>query len=102
MQGRGKSSTCHLVGGKGKPVGLDLTNPGLKMIRSEIRDALLDPATHVSSEYKLGTMELQGGKSLHDFVRNRSNQVLKAQCQIHHFEAWSVRPVIENLEPMSL
>jgi PQQ-dependent dehydrogenase (methanol/ethanol family) len=71
--GKGKCSSCHMVSGSGKPVGPDLSNVAHELTVDELREALLDPAAHITPGYQLVTVELRNGGAVHGFARSRSN-----------------------------
>ena len=46
--GKGQCSSCHVVSGRGKPVGPDLSNVAHELTVDELREALLDPSAQAS------------------------------------------------------
>jgi PQQ-dependent dehydrogenase (methanol/ethanol family) len=77
--GTGKCISCHMVFGKGSPIGPDLSDVGHEMTRSEIRKVLLEPDAHITLGYELVIVHLTSGKVLRGFARNRSNFGLQLQ-----------------------
>jgi len=71
--GQGQCSSCHMVSGRGKPVGPDLSNVAHEMTVAELREALLDPSAHITPGYQLVTVELRNGQTVHGFARSRSS-----------------------------
>ncbi len=76
---KGQCASCHMVYGRGEPIGPDLSNLGNEMTTAEIREALLKPSAHVTPGYELVTVRLRDGKSIRGFVRGRSNFNLQLQ-----------------------
>jgi PQQ-dependent dehydrogenase (methanol/ethanol family) len=77
--GKGQCSSCHMVFGRGKPIGPDLSNLGLDKTVNQIRDVLLHPSASITPGYKLATVELRNGEALHGFIRSRSNFDLRVE-----------------------
>ena len=71
--GVGQCSTCHMVDGRGKAVGPDLSNVGLDRRVDEIRESLLNPSAQITPGYGLVTVRQRDGKTIHGFARHRSN-----------------------------
>jgi PQQ-dependent dehydrogenase (methanol/ethanol family) len=65
--------SCHMVHGRGSPIGPDLSNVGSRMTEEEIRNVLLHPEQHITSGYDLVTVELRNGQTLQGFARGRTN-----------------------------
>ncbi|MFB3921963.1 MAG: PQQ-binding-like beta-propeller repeat protein [Terriglobia bacterium] len=99
--GKGGCGSCHMVRGKGKPIGPDLSNLGHEMAAHAIHDALLHPAAHRASGYELATVELRDGKTLRGFVRSRSNFDLRLQDlegRLHLLQESEIAAVREETE----
>jgi putative heme-binding domain-containing protein len=77
--GTGQCATCHMVSGKGKAIGPDLSNVGREMTAPEIQAALLRPSAQITPGYELVTVKLKDGKTLQGFARNRSDFDLQLQ-----------------------
>ncbi|HEX7361793.1 MAG TPA: PQQ-binding-like beta-propeller repeat protein [Bryobacteraceae bacterium] len=71
--GQGNCSSCHMVEGRGRAVGPDLSNVGFEMRVDEIRQSLLHPNAHTTPDYGLVTVRLRDGKMIRGFARSRSN-----------------------------
>lgn len=71
--GQGNCYSCHMVEGRGRAVGPDLSNVGLQMRVDEIRQSLLHPNAHITSGYGLVIVRLRDGKMIRGFARRRSN-----------------------------
>ncbi|MBI3695204.1 MAG: c-type cytochrome, partial [Acidobacteria bacterium] len=69
----GQCASCHMVFGRGSPIGPDLSNIGSEMTIDEIRESLLQPGARISPGYELVTVKLRDGKTIRGFARNRSN-----------------------------
>jgi PQQ-dependent dehydrogenase (methanol/ethanol family) len=97
--GQGGCSSCHMVLGKGKPIGPDLSNVGDEMSLDEIRDALAYPSAHVTPGYQMATVELRNGETVRGFVRNQSNFDVRLQDlegQFHLLQASQIAAVREE------
>ena len=77
--GAGGCASCHMVFGKGKAVGPDLSETGKQSTVDEIRQALVSPATQVTPGYELATVRLKNGQTLRGFVRSQTNFALELQ-----------------------
>jgi len=77
--GKGQCASCHMVSGRGEPIGPDLSNVGHTMSINWIRSVLLEPDKHITEGYEVVTVELQDGKTLRGFARNRSNFDVRLQ-----------------------
>ena len=77
--GRGQCASCHMVQGRGKPIGPDLSNVGAERTAEEIRAALLEPDAQITPGYELVTVRLRNGKSVRGFARGRSNFDIRLQ-----------------------
>jgi PQQ-dependent dehydrogenase (methanol/ethanol family) len=77
--GKGQCASCHMVYGKGKPIGPDISNIGRKMTVDQIRAALLQPSAHITPGYELVTVQLRDGQVMRGFARSRSNFDIRLQ-----------------------
>ncbi len=77
--GAGQCASCHMVAGKGKPIGPDLSNTGREMTAPEIERALLKPSATITPGYQLVTVKLRNGEVLRGFARNRSDFDIQLQ-----------------------
>lgn len=77
--GKGQCASCHMVSGRGEPVGPDLSNLGHTMTVQAIRSALLHPEAYITPGYELVTVQLRDGKTLRGFARSRSNFDIQLQ-----------------------
>jgi PQQ-dependent dehydrogenase (methanol/ethanol family) len=71
--GKGECGSCHMVSGRGRPIGPDLSNLGIEKDLDEIKSALKEPSAHITPGYELVTVRLSDGNTLRGFARNRSN-----------------------------
>src|SRR5438477_2742882 len=69
----GRCASCHMVKGRGKVVGPDLSNVASELTVDEIRDSLLLPDARISPGYELVTVTLRDGQAIRGFARSRSN-----------------------------
>lgn len=65
--------SCHMIHGRGSPIGPDLSNVGATMTAEEIRDVLLHPDQRITSGYDLVAVKLRDGQILKGFARGRTN-----------------------------
>ena len=70
--GKGQCSTCHMVSGRGAPVGPDLSNVAGELTVDQLRDAVLTPSSRIVPGYALVSLALQNGSTLRGFARNRT------------------------------
>jgi PQQ-dependent dehydrogenase (methanol/ethanol family) len=71
--GRGRCASCHMVDGRGKAVGPDLSTTGLEMRVDEIRRSLVQPSSNIAAGYGVVTVRSRDGKTVRGFARSRSN-----------------------------
>jgi PQQ-dependent dehydrogenase (methanol/ethanol family) len=83
--GKGQCAACHMVAGKGKPIGPDLSSVGRELTAPEIQRALLNPTAHITPGYEFITVKLRDGQTLSGFARNRSDFDLQLQDLEGHF-----------------
>ena len=76
---KGQCASCHMVSGRGEPIGPDLSNLGHSMTVNQIRSALLQPDRNITPGYEQATVQLRDGKSVRGFVRSRSNFDIRLQ-----------------------
>ena len=77
--GRGQCASCHMVNGKGWPMGPDLSNVGSDMTVGQIQEALLQPGARIAQGYELVTIQLRDGGTIRGFARSRSNFDVRLQ-----------------------
>lgn len=77
--GKGQCTSCHMVYGRGEPVGPDLSNLGREMTVDQIREALLQPDAQITPGYELVTVHLRDGQTLRGFARSRTNFDIQLQ-----------------------
>jgi PQQ-dependent dehydrogenase (methanol/ethanol family) len=77
--GKGQCASCHMIFGRGEPIGPDLSNLGHTMTVNQIRSALLQPDAHITPGYEQVTVQQRDGKTLRGFVRSRSNFDIRLQ-----------------------
>jgi putative heme-binding domain-containing protein len=77
--GKGDCASCHMVNGRGKPIGPDLSNVANEMTVGELKEALLRPDAHITPGYDLITVRLRDGQSIRGFARGRTNFDIQLQ-----------------------
>jgi len=98
--GKGQCASCHMVSGRGKPLGPDLSDVGRNMGVEEIRAKLLQPAASITAGYELVTVDLADGKTLRGFARNRSNFDIRLEDlegRIHLLQEGQISAIHEEL-----
>jgi mono/diheme cytochrome c family protein len=73
--GKGECGSCHMVSGRGQPVGSDLSNLGDERTIDEIQSALKEPSADITPGYQSVTVKLRDGNIVRGFARNRSNLI---------------------------
>jgi PQQ-dependent dehydrogenase (methanol/ethanol family) len=106
--GKAKCGSCHMVDGRGKPVGPDLSVLGRRMTPDEIQAVLLHPGEHITFGYQLVTVRLRDGSSIRGFARGRSNydiQLQDLQGRFHMIEEGQISAVHDEkgsvMEPLA-
>ena len=97
--GKGECSSCHMVAGRGKPIGPDLSNLGNEKTLEEIVSALKDPAADITPGYRLVTVKLEDGRTLRGFARSRTNFDIRLedfQGQLHLLEESQIASVVDE------
>ncbi len=103
--GQGQCVSCHMVYGKGQPVGPDLSNVGSEMTVGQIREALFQPSARLTPGYELVTVELRNGRSVRGFARSRSNFDVRLQALdgkfhlMHEDEIAAIRGETQSFMP---
>jgi PQQ-dependent dehydrogenase (methanol/ethanol family) len=118
--GKGQCSTCHMVSGRGKANGPDLSDIGRRLTVQELAQALDDPAalggTHSSpscpswawcpqNPWAVATLRLRSGATLRGFLRNQGMHDLQFQTfdgqihVLHESEYDQLRPEKISLMP---
>ena len=70
--GKGQCASCHMVSGRGAPVGPDLSSVALERTVDQLRDAVLTPGSRIVPGYDLVSLELRNGGAVRGFARNRT------------------------------
>jgi putative heme-binding domain-containing protein len=102
---QGQCASCHMVYGKGQPVGPDLSNVGAEMTVGQIREALFQPSVRITPGYELVTVELRNGRSVRGFARSRSNFDVRLQALdgkfhlMHEDEIAAIRGETQSFMP---
>jgi PQQ-dependent dehydrogenase (methanol/ethanol family) len=101
--GKGECGACHMVRGRGKAVGPDLSNVAREMTVSEIREVLRDPNSRVTPGYQLVIVELKDGRNVRGFARGRTNFDLQLQGldgKFYFFNQSQIAAVRDEPSPM--
>lgn len=76
---KGRCGSCHMVYGRGKPIGPDLSDTGSDMTVDEIRTSLLQPGAQITPGYRLVSVRLRGGRTIRGFARNEGDFEVELQ-----------------------
>ena len=87
--GKGQCASCHMVFGRGAPIGPDLSNLGHSMTVNQIRSALIQPDTHITPGYEQATVQLRDGKPC--AVSYAAAAILISGCRISKGTSTSCR-----------
>jgi PQQ-dependent dehydrogenase (methanol/ethanol family) len=101
--GKGQCAECHMVRGRGKAIGPDLSNVGREMTLGDIRQVLRDPNSRITPGYQLVTVDLRDGKSVRGFARGRTNFDLQLQGldgQFHLLQQHQIASVREEKQSL--
>jgi PQQ-dependent dehydrogenase (methanol/ethanol family) len=77
--GKAQCASCHMVQGRGRAIGPDLSNVGREMTVNEIEEALLHPDRSITPGYEIVKVRLGNGQIIEGFVRGRTNFDLQLQ-----------------------
>jgi len=77
--GTAQCATCHMVQGRGRAIGPDLSNVGREMTVNEIEEALLHPDRSITPGYEIVKVRLGNGQIIEGFARGRTNFDLQLQ-----------------------
>jgi PQQ-dependent dehydrogenase (methanol/ethanol family) len=101
--GAGRCSECHMVRGRGKAIGPDLSNAGRELTVGEIRQALRNPGSRVTPGYQLVTVRLRDGQTLRGFARGRTDfdiQLQDTTGRFHNLQTQEIAEVREEKQSM--
>jgi PQQ-dependent dehydrogenase (methanol/ethanol family) len=72
-------ANCHMVLGRGKAIGPDLSSVGRQLTVDEIRQAILSPSDTIKKGYAAVNLKLSSGEALRGFARNESRYNIQLQ-----------------------
>jgi PQQ-dependent dehydrogenase (methanol/ethanol family) len=101
--GKGQCAGCHMVRGRGKALGPDLSNVGRELTVGEIRQVLRDPSSRITPGYELVTVQLKDGKSLRGFARGRTNfdlQLQDLEGQFHMLQGHQIATIKDEKQSL--
>jgi PQQ-dependent dehydrogenase (methanol/ethanol family) len=75
----GHCAFCHMINGRGKAVGPDLSNIADERTIDELRTALLQPSAQIAAGYQVVTVKLRNGQTIRGFARGESNFDIRLQ-----------------------
>ena len=100
--GAGGCAKCHMLAGRGKAAGPDLSRVGRELTVEEISEAVREPSAKVKPGYETANVRLKDGRTLKGFARNRSRynlQLQDAEGRFHLLDADEMAEV--KIEPVS-
>src|SRR5262249_5506331 len=101
--GKGGCAGCHMVLGRGKAIGPDLSAVGREMTLDEIEEAVRQPSANIKPGYDLVTVRLRDGSTVRGFARNQSRYNIQVQDLIGQFHLLNQEQIAElSREPNSL
>jgi PQQ-dependent dehydrogenase (methanol/ethanol family) len=103
FHGAGGCAACHMVFGRGKAVGPDLSSIGRELTLDELQQALARPAGAIRPGYQVVTVTRRDGARLRGFARNRNLFSLQLQDFDGRFHLLSQSEITRvDTEPGSL
>ncbi len=93
--GNGQCGSCHMVFGRGQPIGPDLSNIATRLTVDQLREALLHPDAEIAPGYELITAHLRDGTTIRGFVRSQTNFDLQLQDLKGGFHSLPIAQVAE-------
>ncbi len=99
--GKGHCSACHMVHGRGEPIGPDLSSIAHDLTVGEMRESLLLPSARLAPGYETVTVQLRNGENVRGFARNRSSSEIVVQDltgQFHLLTSIEVSTITEEKE----
>jgi PQQ-dependent dehydrogenase (methanol/ethanol family) len=100
--GQGQCASCHMVAGKGKPIGPDLSDIGREKTVDELQTAMLHPKPHATAGYDLVTVKLRSGQTIRGFARGRSNFDIRLEDldgNFHVFQQAQISSIEDEQQP---
>ncbi|MEZ5401007.1 MAG: PQQ-binding-like beta-propeller repeat protein [Bryobacteraceae bacterium] len=97
--GAGRCGGCHMVAGRGAAKGPDLSNVARQLTVDQIREALQRPEARIVPGYELVTLELNDGRKIHGFARNRTAYEIAVQDfegRFHPLQIDHVKQLVEE------
>src|SRR5579864_279566 len=77
--GKGNCGSCHAVHGRGGWIGPDLSELGSRRSLPEIVRALKTPGARMTDGYRVATVRLDDGSTVHGLIKNESTFDLQLQ-----------------------
>ena len=101
--GKGQCATCHMVHGRGKAVGPDLSNAGHELTIGEIRQVLRNPNARITPGYELLSVSLHDGRTIRGFARGRTDFDIQLQSidgQFHMLQNHQIASVRDEKQSL--
>ncbi len=80
-EGKGSCAACHVVTGKGRFVGPDLSEIGLRRSIKFLVASILDPSAYINPEYRSATVITREGKQIKGIVLNEDDYSIQLRDQ---------------------
>src|SRR5437867_4030718 len=77
--GKGQCGSCHMVLGRGKASGPDLSAIGRQLTLAELEKALVDPSVQIADGYAVVNVRLRDGSIVRGFARHEGARDLQLQ-----------------------
>lgn len=97
--GKGQCANCHMVKGRGRAIGPDLSDLARQMTLGDLRQVLRNPGSRITPGYERVTVTLSNGGTLHGFARGRTNfdlQLQDLEGRFHMLQAPQIVNVVDQ------
>jgi len=94
--GKGQCGNCHMVSGKGKAIGPDLSRVGRQRSVAYLRESLVDPNADVSPGYNMLVVVRRDGSKVTGIEKSLDNfsaRLMDLSGQIHTFSKDEVKSI---------
>jgi cytochrome c oxidase cbb3-type subunit 3 len=95
--GKGDCSRCHMIRGRGGFLGPDLSDIGIAVTASQLREEVLEPSKRIAPGYQGVTVITRDGRKISGVGRDNTNyaiQVQDAQGGLHLLDKRDLREVV--------
>ena len=95
--GKGGCTGCHMIRGRGGPLGPDLSNIGMARAYKHLKEALLDPSARLAEGFQGVTVTTLSGARISGVAKNNTNysiQILDEVGELHLLAKSDLREVV--------